>query len=173
VATDITDGGYIVGRGILSTGSGFQQVALRWAPNAGSAAVVLPGFAGEAVAVRGNGDAFGRVSQYTLRIWPLSGLPYTVAGPALGLPDDISPLGRITGTTSRFAPVNPGRAFTIVGGTTTWLPVPNAATTAFTWTVGVNGCGSIAGMQMFNNGSLGGVLWTRLFTCDLGGVAQP
>jgi hypothetical protein len=173
VAADINDAGYVVGHGDLSTGTGTQRVALRWAPGAGSAASILPGSMGEAVAIRGNGDAFGRINSYTLRIWPLAGVPYSVAGPALGLPDDISPLGRLTGTTSRFAPVNPGRAFTIVGGTTTWLPVPNAATTAFTWTVEVNSCGSIAGMQMFSNGSVGGVLWTRSFACDLGGVAQP
>jgi probable HAF family extracellular repeat protein len=170
VAFDVNEAGYAVGYGWKSDN---VLRALRWAPNAGAAAVILG--VGQATVIRNNGDAAGTNQLFTTTLrWPFSGGVVSLPGPQVSAVEDISENGRIVGHTYRASPINPHRPWTNYNGSTLWLPVPNTGHTDAVDGLRVNRCGTIVGTQTFTTGSRVGLRWDRSFTCDIGDVVtQP
>jgi hypothetical protein len=167
VALDVNEWGYVVG---YAWRDGQLPDAVRWAPDAGNAAVVLATRA-EAAAIRENGSAVGAAQSPWLYIdapwgWTLAGQSGALAAPQNSHVDDVSNPDRVVGATRPYAPVNPGRPWTTFAGETLWLPVPDERETARVDGLRVNACGSIVGTQHRANGTRVGLLWTK-FHCDL------
>ena len=171
VAFDINDAGVATGYGWVAGGT---VQALRWRidPLTGAFTFqILPGASATGRAVSPSGTVVGTSDGFsTTKLWPLSGGVLPFPGPQNAEPEDFSSRGRVVGYTYRHSPINPHRPWTTIDGSTTWLPVPNAALTDNVAGLRVNACGSIVGTQIFTNGSQQGLIWRRALTCDLGNV---
>jgi hypothetical protein len=157
--TDVNDAGYIVGYARQrSTG---WVVPLRWSPGA-TQAEELDGWV--ATAIRENGEVLGRRHGIqTLVAWPLSGGSFPIESPMESHVSDVSGAGRLVGYRYN-AGVGP---WTKLGGTTTWLPLPDLAyiPEPLFLQMRVNTCGSIVAKAKLPNGQYTGVLWTSS-RCD-------
>lgn len=171
VAFDINDAGVATGYGWVDGGS---VQALRWRVDGLTGAftvAVLPGAVATGRAVNPGGTVVGTSDGFTTtKLWTLGGGVQSFPGPQAAEPEDYSSQGRVVGYTYRHSTINPHRPWTVYQGSTTWLPIPNAAITDNVSGLRVNACGSIVGTQVFTDGSQQGLIWTKSLTCDNAGL---
>lgn len=156
IAYDIADSGFIAG----TTNCCFNDFrASRWYPNGSFGSVAT----GNAYKVRENGDVYGTNQQDAATLWGVSNTPVAIGpSPSTHLVREISPVGRMVGTTTATLP------WTSISGSAVNLPVPAGQSG---YAMDVNSCGTIIGSYGTEQAGYRAAMWTKM-VCDKAAVVK-